>query len=173
MQGAGCRVQGAGCRVQGAGCRMQGEGSSAILSICRQISSARVSSSSSLLLSSLEFSDPKVYAPGIRAPGETAAHFCEVGLDAAHSLLIALFAWRGTTRAEDAQGIPTQSHVSPSILVYEDKKVSFPPYSDLERRKRGERHLKTRVRAQGWKMQRRLSKSSGSGTLSNQRYDWV
>ena len=28
---------------------------------------------------------------------------------------------RGTTRAEDAQGTPTQSHVSPSKLVYEDK----------------------------------------------------
>ena len=28
---------------------------------------------------------------------------------------------RGTTRAEDAQGTPTQSHISPSILVYEDK----------------------------------------------------
>ena len=27
---------------------------------------------------------------------------------------------RGTTRAEDAQGIPTQSHISPSILVYEE-----------------------------------------------------
>ena len=27
---------------------------------------------------------------------------------------------RGTTRAEDAQGIPTQSHESPSILAYED-----------------------------------------------------
>ena len=27
----------------------------------------------------------------------------------------------GTTRAEDAQGTPTQSHVSPSILVYEEK----------------------------------------------------
>ena len=27
---------------------------------------------------------------------------------------------RGTTRAEDAQGTPTQSHTSPSILVYED-----------------------------------------------------
>ena len=26
---------------------------------------------------------------------------------------------RGTTRAEDAQGTPTQSHISPSILVYE------------------------------------------------------
>ena len=26
----------------------------------------------------------------------------------------------GTTRAEDAQGTPTQSHISPSILVYED-----------------------------------------------------
>jgi len=28
--------------------------------------------------------------------------------------------WRGTTRAEDAQGTPTQNHISPSILVYED-----------------------------------------------------
>ena len=27
---------------------------------------------------------------------------------------------RGTTRAEDSQGTPTQSHISPSILVYED-----------------------------------------------------
>ena len=27
---------------------------------------------------------------------------------------------RGAARAEDAQGTPTQSHVSPSILVYED-----------------------------------------------------
>ena len=26
---------------------------------------------------------------------------------------------RGTARAEDAQGAPTQSHISPSILVYE------------------------------------------------------
>jgi len=26
----------------------------------------------------------------------------------------------GFTKAEDAQGTPTQSHVSPSILVYED-----------------------------------------------------
>ena len=28
---------------------------------------------------------------------------------------------RGTTRAEDAQGTPTQSHISPSILEYEDR----------------------------------------------------
>jgi len=27
---------------------------------------------------------------------------------------------RGTARAEDAQGTPTHSHISPSILVYED-----------------------------------------------------
>jgi len=26
----------------------------------------------------------------------------------------------GATRAEDAQGTPTQSHISPSILVYEE-----------------------------------------------------
>ena len=38
---------------------------------------------------------------------------------------------RGTTRAEDAQGTPTLSHISPSILVYEEKSVSLsidPPY---------------------------------------------
>jgi len=29
---------------------------------------------------------------------------------------------RGAARAEDAQGTPTQSHISPSILVYEDYK---------------------------------------------------
>ena len=29
-------------------------------------------------------------------------------------------AGRGTTRAEDAHGTPTQSHISPSILVYEE-----------------------------------------------------
>ena len=28
---------------------------------------------------------------------------------------------RGTTRADDAQGIPTHGHMSPSILVYEDQ----------------------------------------------------
>jgi len=37
---------------------------------------------------------------------------------------------RGTTRAEDAQGTPTQIHISPSILVYEDKSIKlFPPRS--------------------------------------------
>ena len=30
---------------------------------------------------------------------------------------------RGTVRAEDAQGTPTQSHISPSILVYEDEQL--------------------------------------------------
>ena len=30
---------------------------------------------------------------------------------------------RGTTRAKDAQGTPTQSHKSPCILVYDDKRV--------------------------------------------------
>ena len=32
----------------------------------------------------------------------------------------------GTTRVEDAQGTPTQRHVSPSILVYEEKHNAFP-----------------------------------------------
>ena len=33
----------------------------------------------------------------------------------------------GTTRAEDAQGTPTQSHIPPSILVYEDAEKRFSP----------------------------------------------
>ena len=33
---------------------------------------------------------------------------------------------RGTARAEDAQGTPTQRHISPSILVDEDKKPGSP-----------------------------------------------
>jgi len=36
------------------------------------------------------------------------------------------FIWEGTTRAEDAQGTPTQSHISPSILVYEDETNPHP-----------------------------------------------
>jgi len=28
--------------------------------------------------------------------------------------------WEGTTRAEDAKRTPTQSHISPGTLVYED-----------------------------------------------------
>ena len=32
---------------------------------------------------------------------------------------------RGTARAEDAQGTPTQSHISPSILLYEDNQQSL------------------------------------------------
>ena len=30
---------------------------------------------------------------------------------------------RGAARAEDAQGTPTQSHISPSKLVYEDNHI--------------------------------------------------
>ena len=30
---------------------------------------------------------------------------------------------RGAARAEDAQGTPTQSHISPRILVYEDSRL--------------------------------------------------
>jgi len=38
---------------------------------------------------------------------------------------------RGTARAEDAQGTPTQSHISPSILVYEGHTTSLPLYATL------------------------------------------
>ena len=35
--------------------------------------------------------------------------------------LVLTFRWRGTTRAEDALVTPAQSHISPSIPVYEKK----------------------------------------------------
>ena len=38
---------------------------------------------------------------------------------------------RGTTRAEYAQGTPTQSHISPSILVYGDEVLSRYPRVSL------------------------------------------
>jgi len=54
---------------------------------------------------------------------------------------------RGTTRADDAQGTPTQSHTSPSILVYEEKKRSprFPLRSSATARSvpRAERAMQT------------------------------
>ena len=37
-----------------------------------------------------------------------------------HLIDLGLVSGRGAARAEDAQGTPTQSHISPSILVYED-----------------------------------------------------
>ena len=39
-------------------------------------------------------------------------------------------AGKGTLRAEDTPGTPTQSHISPSILVYEDKKAPAPREED-------------------------------------------
>ena len=38
---------------------------------------------------------------------------------------------RGTTRAGDSQGTPTQSHISPSVLVYEDKIDPFSKHIHL------------------------------------------
>jgi len=40
--------------------------------------------------------------------------------DTEHTRITELSGW-GAARAEDAQGAPTQSHISPSILVYEEK----------------------------------------------------
>jgi len=50
-----------------------------------------------------------------------------------------LFSGRGTARAEDAQGTPTQSHISPSILVYEDESVliSTPWFAENQRQDAG------------------------------------
>ena len=38
---------------------------------------------------------------------------------------------KGAARAEDAQGTPTQSHITPSILVYEDKTWQGVPFSRM------------------------------------------
>ena len=40
----------------------------------------------------------------------------------------------GAARAEDAQGTPTQSHISPSILVYKDQTRRRPKRTSLTRR---------------------------------------
>jgi len=51
-----------------------------------------------------------------------------------HSLQVSLqvqgigFTGRGTTRAEDAKETPTQSHISPNILVYEDDSTPMPSF---------------------------------------------
>jgi len=45
---------------------------------------------------------------------------------------------RGATRAEDAQGTPTPSHLSPSILVYEDKSPATLSSCSILARKRKE-----------------------------------
>ena len=45
-------------------------------------------------------------------------------------LSVQLYAGRGAARAEDARGTPTQSHISPSMLVYEGKEgvlIPVPP----------------------------------------------
>ena len=42
------------------------------------------------------------------------------------------FYGRGAARAEDAQGIHTQSHISPSILVYEQKQYAPSVNSHLD-----------------------------------------
>ena len=40
--------------------------------------------------------------------------------------------WRGAARAEDAEGTPTQSHIPPSILVYEEKVIRYLACAFLE-----------------------------------------
>ena len=44
------------------------------------------------------------------------------------------FYGRGAARAEDAQGTPTQSHISPSIVVYEEYRVDVEGVEDGEGR---------------------------------------
>ena len=62
-------------------------------------------------------SEITLYGPGHRAT-------LEEGLGVSLRKILGFegryLAGRGTTRAEDAQWTSTQSHISPSILVYED-----------------------------------------------------
>ena len=44
--------------------------------------------------------------------------------DVKRVIQIAATSWRGAARAEDAQGTPTQSHISPSIPDYEDIRMA-------------------------------------------------
>ena len=51
---------------------------------------------------------------------------------------------RGIARAEDAHGTPTQSHLSPSVLVYEEeygRGTDDPPAFVLAHRAPAHRHL--------------------------------
>ena len=49
-------------------------------------------------------------------------HRTDINSKSNYNVLVGLIdAGRGAARAEDAQGTPTQSHISPSKLVYEDK----------------------------------------------------
>ena len=40
-------------------------------------------------------------------------------------LMVVGLSGRGTTRPEDAQGTPTQSHISPGTLLNEDTRVIY------------------------------------------------
>ena len=51
------------------------------------------------------------------------------GLDFRVKVLHRLRVGRDTTRAEDTQGTLTESHISPSILVYDDKTFEVVPSS--------------------------------------------
>ena len=63
---------------------------------------------------------------------------------------------RGAARAEDAQGTPTQSHISPSILVYEEKPCKiflFPLRSEAVQREARMGRLRVQ-QARPWRMVR-------------------
>ena len=72
-----------------------------------------VSSSSSLLLSSLELSDTKVYEPEIRARLGTAAHFCKVVV---------------------LRGSPGASGAPPPGHLWRDKWTAFTKWTTLTKR---------------------------------------
>ena len=63
--------------------------------------------------------------PGVSVGSVLLAGTCTEGLPDVISLSLSSgrLSGRGTTRTEDAQGTPTQSHMSTSILVYEESNL--------------------------------------------------
>ena len=68
---------------------------------------------------------------------------------------------RGTARAEDAQGTPSQRHISPSILVY-DEKIRNPSFSSQE----SDQHRFERAVRVGGKGAARADDAQGTPTQS-------
>ena len=66
---------------------------------------------------------------------------------------------RGTTRAETAQGTPTQSQMSPTILVYEEKLVSSQGW-----KKCMVKPIKMRILKPYYEMKMRITKAVASGS---------
>ena len=64
---------------------------------------------------------------------------------------------RGAARAGHAQGTPTQSHISPSILVYEDKTIEIVQDGQKDREVGGEEECEATQHLRCWESANRAS----------------